>query len=125
MAKKVSVRLMVPFSMQCGACKGYIYKSTKFNARKTSTKETYLGVPIIQFEFRCSSCSAPITFRTAPESRGYKIVAGATELERAAPTQESGRPAPSPGRPPERASLDRVPAKVHKLPRPKPRKHLL
>lgn len=115
MAKKVTVRLMVPFSMQCDSCKTYIYKSTKFNARKTQTKESYLGVPIFSFEFRCSGCSAPIEFRTDPESRDYKLVSGAHTLAAA-----DAMPA---ARPTRRVVLE-LPRPVARLPKPKPRKHL-
>lgn len=33
-AKGYKVRIMAPFSMRCEACGKYIYKGTKFNARK-------------------------------------------------------------------------------------------
>lgn len=77
----MKVRLMSPFNMQCNSCSHFIYKNTKFNARKDSLKQDYLGIPIFKFTLRCSSCGSEIVFRTDPKSRGYVIITGAnTEL---------------------------------------------
>lgn len=69
---------MAPLSMQCLGCEHYIYKNTKFNARKERTKETYLGVPIFSFTFLCPDCGSAIQFATDPKSRGYRVIKGAT-----------------------------------------------
>lgn len=66
--KLVPVRLMTPFSMKCTHCGEYIPKSRKFNARKETLDEKYMGIVIIRFYIRCSRCSGEITFRTDPKS---------------------------------------------------------
>ncbi|KAI0464014.1 hypothetical protein LJB42_003028 [Komagataella kurtzmanii] len=72
-----TVRLMAPFSMKCSNCGDYISKSKKFNARKETTKEDYLGVKIIKFHFRCPLCSGEIVFRTDPVNADYVVEKGA------------------------------------------------
>lgn len=72
-----TVRLMTPFSMKCDSCGDYISKSRKFNARKETTKETYLGMKIVRFHIKCPSCASEILFRTDPKSANYVIEFGA------------------------------------------------
>ncbi|OAA67048.1 mRNA splicing protein yju2 [Niveomyces insectorum RCEF 264] len=71
------VRLMAPMSMRCMRCGEYIYKGRKFNARKESPDEKYLGIQIYRFYIRCTRCSAEIIFRTDPKNQDYAIVSGA------------------------------------------------
>jgi len=76
--KHITVRLMSPFSMQCTACGGYIYKGRKFNARKETAEERYLNsIPIYRFYIRCTRCSAEIVFRTDPKNMDYCVERGA------------------------------------------------
>lgn len=72
-----TVRLMTPFSMKCKNCGEYIAKSKKFNARKESTNETYLGMKIVRFHIKCPRCASEILFRTDPKSADYVIEFGA------------------------------------------------
>ena len=72
------VRLMAPFTMRCTTCGNYVYKGTKFNARKeTVLNEKYLGLPIFRFYIRCPQCLSEITFKTDPKNADYKVDHGA------------------------------------------------
>ncbi|ORY71666.1 CWC16 protein, partial [Pseudomassariella vexata] len=71
------VRLMAPFSMKCTTCGEYIYKGRKFNARKETPDEKYLGIQIFRFYIRCTRCSAEITFKTDPKNQDYACERGA------------------------------------------------
>lgn len=75
--KVQTVRLMAPFGMKCTTCGEYIYKGRKFNARKETTDEKYLNIPIYRFYIRCTRCSAEITFKTDPASMDYTCERGA------------------------------------------------
>ncbi|MCJ1473518.1 hypothetical protein MMC13_002169 [Lambiella insularis] len=75
--KVQTVRLMAPFSMKCVPCGEYIYKGRKFNARKETTDEKYLSIPIYRFYIRCTRCSAEITFKTDPKNMDYECEKGA------------------------------------------------
>ncbi|KAI8250695.1 Pre-mRNA-splicing factor cwf16 [Colletotrichum sp. SAR 10_98] len=72
------VRWAAPFSMQCTSCGEYIGKGRKFNARKLTLDESYLGaIHIYRLFFRCTRCSREITFRTAPQTSDYACETGA------------------------------------------------
>ena len=75
--KLMTVRLMAPFGMKCTSCGEYIYKGRKFNARKETTDETYLKIPIYRFYIRCTRCSSEITFKTDPKNMDYTCERGA------------------------------------------------
>ena len=88
--KVQTVRLMSPFSMKCTSCGEYIYKGRKFNARKETPDEKYLGIQIFRFYIRCTRCSAEITFKTDPKTQDYVCERGAkrnTEPWRAGPQE--------------------------------------
>ena len=68
---------MAPFSMKCTSCGEYIYKGRKFNARKETTDESYLKLPIYRFYIRCTRCSSEITFKTDPKNMDYTCERGA------------------------------------------------
>ncbi|KAN0065462.1 Pre-mRNA-splicing factor cwf16 [Thecaphora frezii] len=73
------VRLMAPFSMRCNTCGNYIYKGTKFNARKETVQgEDYYGIKIFRFYIKCTQCSAEITFKTDPKNTDYAAEHGAS-----------------------------------------------
>jgi len=63
--------------MKCTTCGEYIYKGRKFNARKETTSDTYLSIPIFRFYIRCTRCSAEITFKTDPKGMDYECERGA------------------------------------------------
>ncbi|KAF6828894.1 mRNA splicing protein yju2 [Colletotrichum plurivorum] len=59
-----------------GPCGEYIGKGRKFNARKSTPDEKYLGIQIFRFFIRCTRCSSEITFRTDPQTSDYVCEAG-------------------------------------------------
>jgi DNA-directed RNA polymerase subunit RPC12/RpoP len=73
----ITIRLMSPFSMQCTRCGEFIYKGRKFNARKETADEKYLGISIYLFYIKCTRCSSQIVFKTDPKHQDYVCVSGA------------------------------------------------
>lgn len=74
------VRLMSPFTMRCTNCKDTISERTKFNARKETTSEVYLGTKIFRFYIRCWNCKAEISFKTDPKYSRYEVERGAIRV---------------------------------------------
>jgi len=72
-----TITLMTPFSMKCNNCGFYIPKSRKFNARKETLNEDYLGQKYVRFHIRCPQCASEVMFRTDPKSGSFVIEFGA------------------------------------------------
>ncbi|RDA86545.1 hypothetical protein CP532_1889 [Ophiocordyceps camponoti-leonardi (nom. inval.)] len=73
-----TVRVMAPFTMRCMTCGEFIYRGTKFNARKeTNPEEKYFAIQVVFLHIKCTRCSAAITFRTDPKNNDYAMVKGA------------------------------------------------
>ncbi|CAH0479822.1 unnamed protein product [Peronospora belbahrii] len=70
--EQVEVRMMLPFSIQCGTCGEYMYRGKKFNSRKEEVlEENYHGIRIYRFYIKCITCSSEITFKTDPKRGDY------------------------------------------------------
>lgn len=63
--------MMLPFSLKCYTCGNYLYIGTKFNMRKETCDEDYLGIPIYRFYMKCTYCYSEITIKTDPKNSDY------------------------------------------------------
>lgn len=77
----VSVRMMLPFSIQCSTCSTFMYRGRKFNSKKEPVQGPngkYLGIQRFRFYIKCTACSRPVTFLTDPKNADYEMESGAT-----------------------------------------------
>jgi len=77
----VSVRMMLPFSVQCSSCSTFLYRGRKFNSKKEAVggpEGKYLGIQRWRFYIKCTACSMPLTFMTDPEHADYEMETGGT-----------------------------------------------
>lgn len=71
-----AVRFMLPMSVRCETCGEFMGTGLKFNARKSDTYETYLGIRIFRFSMKCKSCPASFIIRTDPKNSDYSCESG-------------------------------------------------
>lgn len=65
-------RFMLPVRARCNKGGNYMSEGPKFNSREEQvTEETYLGIKIFRFYFKCTNCSAELTTKTDPKKCGY------------------------------------------------------
>mmetsp|Transcript_16927 Transcript_16927/g.25610 ORF Transcript_16927/g.25610 Transcript_16927/m.25610 type:complete len:314 (+) Transcript_16927:115-1056(+) len=77
----VSVRMMLPFSIQCTNCSTFMYQGRKFNSKKENVQGPngkYLGIQRFRFYIKCTSCAQPVSFLTDPKNSDYEMESGAT-----------------------------------------------
>ena len=69
-SKQIKVRMMLPMSIRCSTCGIYLYKGTKFNARKEDADvgESYLGIRVVRLYFRCPRCAAELAIKTGTDN---------------------------------------------------------
>lgn len=74
-----TVRMMLPFTVRCNSCGEFMYAGKKFNTRKeTAQGETYLGIAIQRFFFKCTNCGTEFSIKTDPKNCDYAVEYGAT-----------------------------------------------
>lgn len=71
-----AVRFMLPMSVRCDTCGEFMGTGLKFNARKSSSGDHYLGIKILQFSMKCKACPATFIIATDPQHSGYRCVSG-------------------------------------------------
>jgi hypothetical protein len=77
--RQIKTRMMLPFTCKCSVCGTYLHIGTKFNMRKeVLTDETYLGIEIIRFFFKCTRCTTEITMKSDPKNHDYICESNAT-----------------------------------------------
>ncbi|CAL1376245.1 unnamed protein product [Linum trigynum] len=74
-----TIRAILPVSVRCDTCQGYMYKGSKFNIGKEEVAgEAYLGIPIWRLHFRCSHCLSAFTIKSDPKNSEFVAETGAT-----------------------------------------------
>jgi hypothetical protein len=77
--RQIKTRMMLPFTCKCSVCGTYLHIGTKFNMRKeVLTDETYLGIEMIRFFFKCTRCTTEITMKSDPKNHDYICESNAT-----------------------------------------------
>ncbi|KAL1221207.1 hypothetical protein V5N11_011009 [Cardamine amara subsp. amara] len=73
------IRYMLPFRVRCNTCGNYMSEGTKFNCCEEDViGETYVGIKIHRFYFKCTNCCAELILKTDPQNSSYVVESGAT-----------------------------------------------
>lgn len=68
----INVRFATPFSVRCLRCGLFIPKHKKFNVRGEQIQdESYLGIKLWRFYYRCPECLQEFTIKTDPKTETY------------------------------------------------------
>lgn len=71
-SKQWTVRMMLPWNVQCASCGEYLPRGRKFNTRMEPVEgENYLSIKIWRFYFRCNRCAHEFTLKTDPKNTDY------------------------------------------------------
>lgn len=66
-------------NVRCVTCGEFMYRGTKFNSVKEDIEdETYLGIRLFRFYFKCTGCNTYFSIRTDPQNADYIVEKGAT-----------------------------------------------
>jgi Saf4/Yju2 protein len=75
--REISSHFMLPMSIRCLTCGEFMGAGLKFNAKKSTAEETYLGTKIFRFSMKCKACPASFIIKTDPEHSDYICETGA------------------------------------------------
>lgn len=75
--REISSHFMLPMSVRCETCGEFMGAGLKFNAKKSTADETYLGMKIFRFSMKCKACPASFIIKTDPEHQDYVCEVGA------------------------------------------------
>jgi hypothetical protein len=75
--REISSHFMLPMSIRCLTCGEFMGAGLKFNAKKSTAEETYLGTRIFRFSMKCKACPASFVIKTDPEHSDYICETGA------------------------------------------------
>jgi Saf4/Yju2 protein len=74
---QISSHFMLPMSVRCLTCGEFMGAGLKFNAKKSTAAESYLGTKIFRFSMKCKACPASFIIKTDPEHGEYICEMGA------------------------------------------------
>lgn len=74
---QISSHFMLPMSIRCLTCGEFMGAGLKFNAKKSTAAETYLGAKIYRFSMKCKACPASFVIKTDPKNSDYDCESGA------------------------------------------------
>lgn len=75
-----SVRMMLPYSVQCLNCGTFMSQGKKFNTKLQWLDEKYLGIRKARFLWRCTACANQFALTTNPQTADYDAEWGVKRL---------------------------------------------
>ncbi|XP_039169670.1 splicing factor YJU2-like [Eucalyptus grandis] len=84
--RPTKVRIILPISVRCDACRNSIDKGSEFSSRKEEVAgacagEAYLGIPEFRFYFGCTGCSAELAINNDQWNSYCIVESGGTRFE--------------------------------------------